>query len=79
MNSVLLSAAITVAAMLLTLLLAFGLTHRGVIGNSTPTFGSAHPVHDSHAQSGLAVAACPVSPHSVSPRPTFPAKALIRT
>ena len=79
MKSFLLSTAITVGAMLLSLLAAFAFTHRGVIGNTSPALGSAHPAHAPHPHSGLSASACPASPHSVSPRPTFPAKALIRT
>lgn len=61
------SAALLLAAMSLTLLAAFLFTHRGISG------------HAAHPHAGLSAAACPASPHGVSPRPTHPAKAVIRT
>lgn len=78
MNRPLISAAISIIAMLLTLLAAFVFAHRGVLGNvHSPV--SAHSVHAIDPHIELPASACPASPHGVSPRPTLSAKTVIRT
>lgn len=82
MNRLFFCAAMSIAAMLLTLLAAFGFAHRGVLGNAAHPVGAVHPaqpVHAPHPHPGLSASECPASPHGVSPRPTYPAKAVIRT
>ncbi len=82
MKQLLLPAAISIAAMLITLLAAFGFTHGralGYVAHPVDPVGFAHPVHVPHPQAGLSASDCPASPHGVSPRPTYPAKAVIRT
>ena len=73
------SAALLLAAMSLTLLALFLFAHRGIAGTATHPHGAAHPVHAPHPHPGLSASGCPASPHGVSPRPTFSAKAVIRT
>lgn len=73
------SAAMLLAAMLLTLLAAFLLTHPGIAGEPGHPHRSAHPVHAPHPHAGLSASECPANPHGVSPRPTHSAKAVIRT
>jgi hypothetical protein len=75
-------ATIAIAAMLITLLAAFGFAHRGALGNAAhpvDPVGAAHPVHAPDPHAGLSASACPANPHGVSPRPTLSAKAVIRT
>lgn len=82
MKQLFIPAAIAIAAMLVTLLAAFGFAHRAVLGNivhPVDPVGFAHPVHSPHPHAGLSASECPASPHGVSPRPTFSAKAVIRT
>ena len=82
MKQLFIPAAIAIAAMLVTLLAAFGFTHRAALGNTAHPVDPvrfAHPVHAPDPHAGLSASECPASPHGVSPRPTLPAKAVIRT
>lgn len=75
----LVSAALLLAAMLLTLIAAFLLTHRSIAGAEAQPHDFVHPVLAPHPHKDLAATECPALPHGVSPRPTFSAKAVIRT
>jgi hypothetical protein len=79
MKHLLNSAAISIAAMLITLLMAFGFAHRGVVGKLVHPLGLALPDQAPHSHPALFAAECPALPHAVSPRPTHSVKAVIRT
>lgn len=78
MTRILLSAALLLIAMTITLyaLVSFHLAANSAPRSATPI---AHPVFSPIPHAGNDASACPAYPHGVSPRPTLPAKAVIRT